>query len=232
MLNTNGTSTDGGKGRAPAYSPFATFKNFTGGLKEKGVPPRIDKSLMATMSGSSQSVLSASLRALQLVDESDATQPLYRELIGAHGTEAWPAVLGRVIDSAYAETLEDFDLKSATAAMLDERFKDFGASIREKATRFLLTALEDAGREVSPHLKVGVAKTKRVPSTPRKKPRAARTAPYVPPAPEASPPPEATKVHTFPLRKDFEARLWLPQDLSKADVDRLHQFLSIIPFEE
>jgi len=136
------------------YIPFKTFVNFIDGLKSTTVPTVIDSSLMTSMSGSMRSWLMNALRFLDLVDSNGVVQPKLQKLISAYKTEAWKDTLGQVISEAYVDVIGDVDLDSGTSAQLYDAFRKRGnvdGQLLEKAVRFYLAALKEAGIAVSPH---------------------------------------------------------------------------------
>lgn len=136
------------------YIPFKTFVNFIDGLKSTTVPTQIDSSLMSSMSGSMRSWLMTALRFLDLVDSNGVVQPKLHNLISAYKSEGWQDTLKDVISDAYVDVVGDVDLDSGTSAQLYEAFRKRGnvdGQLLEKAVRFYLAAVKEAGMTVSPH---------------------------------------------------------------------------------
>jgi hypothetical protein len=137
----------------PPYVPYRTFRNFIESLKQ-GIPARIDRSVMASMSGALQSQLTASLRFLELITSTSHPTPVLPRLVNSEGPER-AKVLREIITKAYPFLFKHFDLKTATPRMLEEQFANAGASggTVSKCVIFFLSAAKEAGVELSPHLK-------------------------------------------------------------------------------
>jgi hypothetical protein len=141
------------KRTAPPYLSFATFNTFIDGLAVH-MPTRIDKSLMKSMSGASQSALIAALDYFGLRDgekPSDALVTLASS-VGPQRAATWK----RLITEKYPFLFADgFELKRATQGELDEKFRAEGVTgetIR-KCVAFFMAAAQVAGIDVSPHFR-------------------------------------------------------------------------------
>lgn len=151
--------------RSVPYLPATTFKSFIQQFKNGVVPPRIDRSLMTTLSGADQSMLRIALRFFRLVDaeRNDAVTDRFRTLVEAIGTEAWKPTLRALVDESYSDIVAGLD-KAATSAQLDEHFRaraSVSGSVLDKAVRFYLTLAEEAGIELSPHFKKRTSSARR-----------------------------------------------------------------------
>jgi hypothetical protein len=138
----------------PPYVPYRSFRNFLDSLKQ-GIPSRIDRSVMPSMSGALQSQLAAALRSLGMI--TSASQPTERltRFVNSEGPER-AKLLASVLVAAYPYLFQsDFDIRSATPRMLQEKFVETGASggTVDKCVNFFLAAAKDAALELSPHLK-------------------------------------------------------------------------------
>ena len=91
-------STDGDSRPGPAYVAYPSLQTFLSQLKEHGVPSQIDRSVMTSFSGGTQSHLAATLRFLRLTNGSGAPSPAMRSLVEAVGTDQWGAALKPVIE--------------------------------------------------------------------------------------------------------------------------------------
>jgi hypothetical protein len=153
------------KKNAPPYIAYQTLKTLAGSLKQHGVPPRIDRSLMSNFSGAVQSQLMTALRFLNLIDDSEAPTLRFKKLVDAHGSDAWPSALAEVLKHGFAEIFK-LNLATATPALLYDTFKDAyageGDTLRKSIT-FFLNAAADAQIQISPYI------------TKNKKPRSAPT---------------------------------------------------------
>jgi hypothetical protein len=147
----------------PPYAPFRTFWNFIGSLKQ-GIPARIDRSVMTSMSGALQSQLTTTLRYLGLTKSTGQPTETLAKLVNSEGAER-TQVMYDIVAGSYPLLFQepDFDVKNATPRMLEEKFSEMGASggTLNKCLLFFLAAAKEAGIETSPHLKTG--RTSRTP---------------------------------------------------------------------
>lgn len=196
-----------------------TLENFTGKLKATVVPPVIDSSLTQSMSGGMAGALMSALKFLGLIDQAGNVREPLKKLVAAYDTPQWPAVLGDIVDAAYADVVEELDLASATPSMLDDKFrKNSKASgqVLDKAVRFYLAALEKMERPVSPHFK-----TRKVRPSGSRKP--ARNAPLKVPTRKVDDPatdpmiPIDMQQIKLPLIGKSDVILVLPQDFDIQD---------------
>lgn len=137
------------KPAVPPYLPYRTFRNFIDSLKQ-GMPNRIDRSLMATMSGATQATVLATLRYLDLIQEHGAPTDKLLRLVNSEGVER-QRVLRDMLTASYPFLFQDgFDLGNATAHSFEERFKEraSGDTLR-KCEAFFLAAAKDADLSVS-----------------------------------------------------------------------------------
>jgi hypothetical protein len=147
----------------PPYLSFKTFKGFIDGLKV-GIPTRIDRTVLSSMSGASQSQLMAALRYLGLVSQHAVTGDKLAALVNSEGPE-YQRVLSGILKDGYPFLFSDFDLQRATTGQMEEAFRKAGASgetIR-KCVAFFLAASKSASMPVSPHIKTSsVTRTVRI----------------------------------------------------------------------
>lgn len=150
----------------PPYLSFKTFNAFIQGLKV-GIPTRIDRTVINSMSGAVQAQLMSALRYLGLVSPHAVTNEKLALLVNSEGPER-ERVLSGILRDGYPFLFADFDLQRATTGQLEEAFRKVGASgetIR-KCVAFFLAAAKAAGIVVSPHIKTsGVSRN---PSRPKK----------------------------------------------------------------
>jgi hypothetical protein len=141
------------KRTTPPYLSFTTLNTFIEGLAVH-MPTRIDKSLMKSMSGASQSALIAALDYFGLRDGEKPSEAMVALAVST-GTER-AATWKRLITAKYPFLFSDgFDLKRATQGELDEKFRDEGVTgetIR-KCVAFFMAAATAAGLEVSPRFR-------------------------------------------------------------------------------
>lgn len=148
----------------PPYLPYKTFRSFLEQFKV-GIPSRIDRGLMGSMSGTAQTRVIAALRFFDLISPNGIPNkdklPL---LVASEGAER-QKTLRSILASSYSFLFaEGFDIKKATARQLAEEFNNAGATgeTTRKCIAFFMSAAKDAGLELSPFFKT---------------PRAGRTAP-------------------------------------------------------
>lgn len=211
----------------PPYITYATFKGFIETLKNTTVPPRIDSSLMPTMSGQTRGALVSCLRFLKLIQgETNNVTAALEPLVEAHGTDQWDSALAAVIrNSSYqAFTPAIGDIKRATGGQLLQVFRVGGGvdgQVLEKVVRFYLAALDDAKIPYSPLFRERGATTVRKRNGAKPKPRkGAETLPgeEIEPADQSAPPPADGLVpFMVPFPDKPAARFWLPRNLSEDD---------------
>jgi hypothetical protein len=141
----------------PPYLPWPTFTAFIEKLSKTAVPNRIDASLIKNLSGTAQGQLLTALKFLALTNGNGAVTDKLRTLVKAYATADWANTLSESFMEAYQEVIGTLDLDTATPGELKERFREIGqieGDTVEKAMRFYLNALKDAGISYSPHLKI------------------------------------------------------------------------------
>lgn len=138
----------------PPYVSYKTYRGFLEGLGDL-LPSRIDRSLMSSMSGGTQSHLQQALRATGLVGEEGVPTERLRNLHRATDDERKAALHG-IVRSTYPFLWESpFDLRATTSQHLDEQFRNnTGAtgSTVERCVNFFKAIAQDAGIELSPHI--------------------------------------------------------------------------------
>lgn len=138
----------------PPYLPYRTFRNFMDSLLVGGIPGRIDRSLMGSMSGTTQSQLIATVRYLGLVSAHGVPTERLNRLVNSEGPER-QKVLREILTSAYSFLFEEgFVLQKATAKQLEEQFAKAGASGEtvRKCVTFFTAAAKAAGLPISPYI--------------------------------------------------------------------------------
>jgi len=134
----------------PPYMPFATFWSFIEALSQRPLPPRIDRSLMASKSGTDQANLIATLRAFDLIDGENRVHAL-RDLTVADEEER-RVQLGTVLRTFYPSPVAVSE-QDGTEQQLSEAFRDnynlSAADTRRKAQTFFLHAMREAGLKIS-----------------------------------------------------------------------------------
>lgn len=148
----------------PPYISFKTVANFADRLKV-GIPHRIDKSLMGSLSGGAQSQLLAALRYLGLMNADGIPTEKLHKLVNAEG-DARKQALNEILKEAYPFLFKaEFDLKKMTFRQLQECFEQHGTSgdTTRKCMAFLMSAAKEAGIGLSPHLKIQAPRVGRKP---------------------------------------------------------------------
>lgn len=151
---------DEGESRAqvsPPYIAFQSLKTLLTGLKEHGVPSRIDRSVLTNFSGAVGSQVITALRFLKLINGENNPQTRLHTLVEAYGTDTWQAELGGVIREAY-QPIFSIDLKTATPALFSEHFKKtYGGAdaVSRKCMTFFLNVVREAEMPVSKRLLTG-----------------------------------------------------------------------------
>ena len=143
------------KVNTPPYPTYSTFFNFIKGLKEKGIPSRIDKSIMSKMSGSGQSALMATLKWLNLIDAAGFPRPGLEALANTDES-LYGSALKTVLESSYVFLTDgSITLAKATTAQLEQKFRDYGitGSTVIRCMAFFIMAAKDAGIVLGPHVK-------------------------------------------------------------------------------
>ncbi len=134
-----------------AYVPFATFCTALDHLKSHGIPQKIDASVFPNMSGGLTSHLLLSMRFLGLIDEHGRPQPTLDLVVTPEDRKA---ALSAVIQNAYSQLFQRFDLAKASPTQIDDAFRDLGmrGATARKAKAFLIKAAKFSGIPISNHL--------------------------------------------------------------------------------
>ena len=140
--------------KTPPYVAYKTFISFVDSLK-KAVPGRIDRSVMHTMSGGTQSHMMHALRTMDLVTESGITTESLKALVLSEGEERKKTLLQNCLFPGYPFLFTDpkIDIGTATGKQLLEQFENVGLrgdSIR-RSVAFFLAGAKDAGIKLSPY---------------------------------------------------------------------------------
>ena len=160
-------------GRTPPYISFATLLTFLKALKTDGVPPQIDKSVLAKLSGGVQGQMKLALRSLGLMEGDKPTEHM-QSLVDAYETPAFEGVLMERLKATYPYVFA-LDLLTATPTMFGDAFKVTGAreDVLRKCRTFFLHAAKAAGVPLGTRIATGS-----VPRSPsngaRKKPKSAK----------------------------------------------------------
>jgi len=138
----------------PPYVSYKTFRNFLDDLRE-GIPGRIDRSVVSSLSGTVQGHLLAALRYFSLIDDDGQVHESLARLVNSEGAER-KNLIEALLRSGYPPLFnaDGFDLSNATHLQFTEKFKTFGASgdTNRKCAAFFLAAAQDAGIPISPRI--------------------------------------------------------------------------------
>jgi hypothetical protein len=143
------------KAPVPPYVAYKTLKNFLERFKQ-GLPARIDRGLMGSMSGAAQSQVITALRYLGMISERGIPTKEMQQYVTGEGEGKRTALFG-MLWGAYPFLFEPdkFSLKSATASQLREAMEANTSATGETLGRciaFVKDAALDAGIEVSPFI--------------------------------------------------------------------------------
>ncbi len=139
----------------PPYIAYRTFGNFMRELKARGLPARIDRSVMAHKSGTVQSQLLLALRYLGLIKESGHPTRRLKRLLESDHLER-KTVLREALEASYSFVFSPtFGLETATSDQAEELFQRTGASGEtvRRCLSFFLAAARESGISVSPYIK-------------------------------------------------------------------------------
>lgn len=142
------------QGFKPPYMSFQTFWNFIDELSMKPLPPRIDRSLMGSKSGTDQANLNMALTSFGFTDADANVRPLLAGIVVAND-DGRKSMLRDLLQQHYVHPLA-VSAKNGTQADLEAAFRDgypgiASADTRRKAITFFLHATRAAGIDLSPH---------------------------------------------------------------------------------
>lgn len=160
----------GGSLRAPPYVAYSTLLTLLKELKDNGLPPQLDKSVLKRFAFGIQGQLKMALRSLGMLD-GDKPTPLLKSAVDSYETDDFGPLLLTVLKEVYPYIFA-LDLMSATPTMLADAFKTAGVkgedSLR-KCRSFFMNAAKEAGVEFGTRLATGTAP--RSTPAPRRKPK-------------------------------------------------------------
>lgn len=137
----------------PAYTTYKSFVNLINDLKENDIPPHVTRSVVKG-SNSAKAMMTASLKALDLINEDTVPTDKLSMLVNAG--EDYSTTLNLVIQEAYPFLFDGtIDLSNTTTEKVAEKFKEAGAtgSTITKCMSFFLSAAKDAEIEVHPRVR-------------------------------------------------------------------------------
>ncbi len=142
--------------RFPPYLSYKTLRNFLDSLGPTIVPTRIDRSVLASKSGSNQVLLLSALKYLNLITDNGLATPDLQKLVKAEGPDR-QKVWANIMAKAYSNLFEsEIDIGRTTTQELSEVFSREGVSSPDtikKCVTFFSLAAKDAGLKLSPHVK-------------------------------------------------------------------------------
>lgn len=142
------------KAPTPPYVAYKTLANFLARFKQ-GLPGRIDRGLMGSMSGAAQSQVTTAMRYLGMISENNIPTAIMRRYVSGEESERKVA-LREMLEKSYPFIFDGiFDVSTATAHMLRENFTENTTATGETITRciaFFKDAAHDAGIVVSPYI--------------------------------------------------------------------------------
>lgn len=141
------------RGQTPPYVAYKTLKNFFRSMAQ-GVPGRIDKSVMPTLAGGTQSQILHALKYLSLIEANGAPKEALRALVRAEGGEYQKVLRDAMLNSYPFLKTKHIDFASATMNQLEEQFRPLasGETVR-KCVTFSIPAAKDAGIQLSAYIK-------------------------------------------------------------------------------
>lgn len=216
---------------APCYGSFKTAMGVLNGLREAGadhIPPRIDKTVMPTLSGSAVNETIAVFKYLGLVQESGATGASFDAFVMA-SDEARKPLLAAMLKKSYGFIFNpQFDIERATSGMVVEAFRkqQVNGSTLSRAIAFFLSATKEANIKVSPNIKA---------PRPESKPAVAKgskekgngDAGETPPADDQPPPPEGVHKFELPIPGKRSVLVYIPEELNGDDWEMFSQMFSL-----
>lgn len=142
------------KKAVPPYVSYKTLSNFLDRFKQ-GVPGRVDRGLMASMSGAAQSQVTTALRYLKMISENGIPTDFLKRYVTGQEAERKMA-LREVLEDSYQFIFDGvFDLGTATFSQLREAFAENTSATGETLQRcisFFKDAAADADIVVSPYI--------------------------------------------------------------------------------
>ena len=154
--------------RIPPYIAYRTFKNFLYQLEQRGLPARIDRSVMSQKSGTIQSRLLLALTYLGLITPRGRPTEKFKRLVTVNG-DARQDILKEIITSSYGFLFNDkIDIADASSSQVEEFFQKTGSSgeTLRRSISFFLSLAKEAGIPVSPYIKPHRNKRRRHPLSP------------------------------------------------------------------
>lgn len=142
----------------PPYAPYRSWRTLLIKLHHRRPLPRpFDPSFWNSLgfSGALLAVLKPSMISLGLMSKDNNATASLEELLNALGHEEAP-ILNRLLDFTYPNYEQMFDLDRVTSSQLSRYFDELGAAgeTNPKCRSFFVGLARDAGKNLSPHLKI------------------------------------------------------------------------------
>jgi len=140
----------------PPYVAYKTLKNFLDRFKQ-GVPGRIDRGLMGSMSGAAQSQVTTALKYLGFTSDGGIPTEVMKKYVSGE-EETQKEILRKALSDSYPfvfATDAEFDFSTATGSQLREEFEAKTSATGETVGRcigFLKDAAAEAGIIISPYI--------------------------------------------------------------------------------
>src|ERR1700736_5243259 len=137
----------------PPYGSFRTFWAFVASLREKPLPPRIDRSMLDSKSGTDQLAILSALKAFVLVaGEDQRVRPSLPALVKADAEGRKP-LLAEMLHRWYPRQIAISDEHGTEKMLLESFEKDFDLTgdTRRKAATWFLHAAHESGVPMSSH---------------------------------------------------------------------------------
>lgn len=212
----------------PPYVPYSTFSSFINGLKDTGIPSHIDRSIMTNMSGSGQSAMLATIKALGLIDTNSEPTERLDMLVNGEESQLRETIEAIVIDTYGFLFDESIQIQNTTSKKVEEKFRAAGASgsTLTKCISFFLAAAKAANITVSPHVRAPKLQQSSSSSQRSKKdkdsPGETGKSSSTPPSDVA---PAGMRKFEIPLRDIKDGVLYLPIDLKSEDASKALRFI-------
>lgn len=137
----------------PPYVAYKTLKNFFRSLGQ-GMPDRIDKSVMPSMSGGVQAQLISALKYLGLITQAGMPSGNLHHLAKPDSAEFQKALRETLEESYPFLKSKEINLASATMHQLSDKFSQLASGdTARKCMTFFIPAAKDAGIVLSPYIK-------------------------------------------------------------------------------
>ena len=147
-------SAGGANNRVPPYVAYSTLLTLFKELKDNGLPPQLDKSVLKRFAFGIQGQLKMALRSLGMLD-GDKPTPRLKAFVDSYETDEFAPMLLNVLKEVYPYVFA-LDLSAATPTMLADAFKGDGGVKGEDSLRkcraFFMHAAKAAGVEFGPRL--------------------------------------------------------------------------------